>query len=148
MGALPATTNDLLNICLSTSCTDLNWGLESTYLRIVNDFAQGDAKGKESAEAMKKNLTLLYPQPSAWGHHTMLALTEHGQRLMKAFADPKIQAIAWKDHGLRTPGQGIRMDAQSAPVPGVATSIGASVTQPTVEANKLFINAVLGKQSP
>jgi tetrahydromethanopterin S-methyltransferase subunit B len=146
LGQLPKTTNDLLNICLSTGCTDLNVGLESTYLRIVRDFEQGDENAKKSAEAMKKNLALLYPQPAAWGHHTMIILTENGRRFLTALSDPEIQAIAWQDHGLRTPGQGIRMDAKSAPVPGVAVSIGAAVTQPTAEANKAFINAVLGKK--
>lgn len=146
LGQLPKTTSDLLNVCLSTGCTDLNFGLESTYLRIVHDFEEGDENAKKSAEAMKKNLTVLYTQPSAWGHHTMIVLTEGGRRLLTALSDPEIQTIAWTEHGLRTPGQGIRMDAKAAPVPGIATSIGASVTQPTAEANVAFIKAVLGKQ--
>lgn len=145
LGQLPKTTNDLLNVCLSTGCTDLNFGLESTYLRIVHDFADGDENSKKSAEAMKKNLTVLYPQPAAWGHHTMIVLTEGGRRFLNALSDPEIQTVAWTEHGLRTPGQGIRMDSKSAPVPGVATSIGAAVTQPTAEANKAFIKSVLGK---
>lgn len=146
LGQLPKTTNDLLNICLSTGCTDLNFGLESTYLRIVNDFAQGDENARKSAEAMKKNLAVVYTQPAAWGHHTMIVLTENGRRFLTALSDPEIQALAWSDHGLRTPGQSIRMDAKSAPVPGVATTIGAAVTQPTADANKAFIKSVLGKQ--
>jgi hypothetical protein len=146
LGQLPSTTNDLLNICLSTGCTDLNFGLESTYLRIVNDFAVGDENAKKSAEGMKKNLTVLYPQPAAWGHHTMIALTEGGRRFLSALADNEIQTIAWTQHGLRTPGQGIRMDSSSATVPGVASVIGAAVTQPTAEINTLFTRAVLGKQ--
>ena len=145
LGQLPKTTNDLLNVCLSTGCTDLNFGLESTYLRIVNDFENGDENSKKSAEAMKKNLAVLYPQPAAWGHHTMIVLTEGGRRFLNALSDPEIQAVAWAEHGLRTPGQGIRMDAKSAPVLRVATSISAAVTQPTAEANKAFIKSVLGK---
>jgi hypothetical protein len=144
-GQLPKTTNDLLNLCLSTGCSDLNFGLESTYLRIFGDFANGDAEAKKSAEAMKKNLTILYPEPAAWGHHTMIVLTENGRRLLKAMSDPEILAIAWKEHGLRTPGQGIRMDVKSTPVPGVAVTIGAGITQPTAENNTAFIKAVLGK---
>jgi hypothetical protein len=75
----------------------------------------------------------------------MIILTENGRRFLTALSDPEIQAIAWTDHGLRTPGQGIRMDTKSAPIPGVATSIGAAVTQPTSEANKAFIKGILGK---
>lgn len=44
----------------------------------------------------------LYPKPTVWSSHPLIVLTEGGRRLQQAFADPKIQQIAWEKYGFRS----------------------------------------------
>lgn len=51
---------------------------------------------------VKDNVAVLYPQPTVWSAHPLIALNEKGARLIEALKDPEIQKLAWKKHGFRT----------------------------------------------
>jgi hypothetical protein len=48
-----------------------------------------------------KALRIIYPRPTIWATHPMIAATEKGKRLLAALRDPVIQKIAWEKHGFR-----------------------------------------------
>jgi class 3 adenylate cyclase len=48
-----------------------------------------------------KSIRVIYPRPTIWATHPMIATTEKGERLLAALRDPIIQKIAWDKHGFR-----------------------------------------------
>jgi len=52
--------------------------------------------------AVKDQVAVLYPEPTVWSSHPLIALNEKGARLIEAMQDPEIQEIAWTKHGFRT----------------------------------------------
>ncbi|HEY3263422.1 MAG TPA: hypothetical protein VGJ95_24640 [Pseudonocardiaceae bacterium] len=45
---------------------------------------------------------MLYPEPTLYSDHPILALTADAGRLIDAMKDPDIQKIAWADYGFRS----------------------------------------------
>lgn len=62
-------------------------------------------------ESIREQLTqqtrVLYPEPTVWSSHPLLAISENGQILLEALQDEDIQRIAWRDHGFRSDIPGI-----------------------------------------
>lgn len=48
------------------------------------------------------DLRILYPEPTAWSSHPILALSGDAQKLITAMKDPDIQQLAWRKHGFRS----------------------------------------------
>ena len=53
-------------------------------------------------ETVKDQVAVLYPEPTVWSSHPLIALNENGAKLIEAMQDPEIQEIAWTKHGFRT----------------------------------------------
>ena len=53
-------------------------------------------------EKVGDNLCIIYPTPTVYSSHVMIALDDKGDYAIDALMDPVIQDIAWKDHGFRT----------------------------------------------
>jgi hypothetical protein len=49
--------------------------------------------------------TMLYPRPTVWSSHPVIALTARAKPLIVALQDPDFQKLAWEQHGFR-PGSG------------------------------------------
>ena len=99
---------------------------------------------KQFPDTMKiaaDSLRVLYPEPTVWSDHPIIALDEGGRRFLEAMRDPEIQEIAWREHGFRTAIPGIINDL------GVYTEVSIpDVVQamPLPAPNVLFdVNAVL-----
>lgn len=52
--------------------------------------------------AVKDQVVVLYPTPTVWSSHPLIALNEKGARFIEAMQDEEIQKIAWEKHGFRT----------------------------------------------
>lgn len=48
------------------------------------------------------NVSILYPSPTIYSDHPILALDAAGSRLVDAMSDPRIQALAWQKYGFRS----------------------------------------------
>lgn len=55
-----------------------------------------------NAEALMKNVVMLYPDPTVYSDHPVLALDKDAQRLIDALKDKEIQQLAWKKYGFRS----------------------------------------------
>ena len=53
---------------------------------------------------------MLYPIPTIWSSHVLIALDENGQKMITGLMDEEIQKLAWKRHGFRTETNGIGKD--------------------------------------
>ena len=60
------------------------------------------AENPEGYQQIRDDVVMLYPSPTVWSSHVMIALDEEGSQLLEALLDPKIQQIAWEKHGFRT----------------------------------------------
>lgn len=65
----------------------------------------------EKREAILSRLNMLYPRPTVWSSHPIMALTDDGNILLEALKDEDLQNIAWSEHGFRAgPALGIVND--------------------------------------
>jgi len=48
------------------------------------------------------DIRLIYPRPTAWSSHPMIALTPDGEQLLSAVQDVELRRIAWERHGYRS----------------------------------------------
>ena len=62
----------------------------------------------------------------------MIALTDTGRRLLEAMKTPEIQALAWREHGLRTERSAIDPDA-SAGFTGIPATVTSIIPSPSLE---------------
>jgi hypothetical protein len=75
------------------------------------------ANGANSANLLT-NLRMLYPDPTIYSDHPILALTPDAGRFIDAMKDPEIQTLAWKKFGFRSGTQvGLNNVADFANVP-------------------------------
>ena len=78
------------------------------------------------AMASRQNaVRTLYPRPTVWSAHPLIALTGNAKRLIAALKDPQIQSIAWRKHGFRS-ATGATNDPKIAGVPGIPATIDIS----------------------
>ena len=130
MGVMSVSSSDLFSLYLRNGISDrtITAGYENQMLELSKMEPEVWAKHKQ-------DLVILYPEPTVWSTHMLIALDEQGARLMEALKDPEIQAIAWKDHGFRTSvtGAGDAV-AEFKEVPGVAESIRKVMPAPGYDA--------------
>jgi hypothetical protein len=62
---------------------------------------------KSIAFPQLKDVVVLYPDPTAYSDHPILALNKNAQKFITAMKDPSIQQIAWKKYGFRSVQLGI-----------------------------------------
>ncbi len=79
---------------------------------------------------IRDNVRTLYPSPTVWSSHPMLALTEAGERLIQALRDPDVQRIGWEQHGFRTAVPGVENNPDVCSLPGIPASIDSVIQMP------------------
>ena len=90
-------------------------------------------------DRIRDDVVMLYPAPTVWSAHVMIALDENGQILLNAMQDEDIQEIAWKKHGFRTGNYGDIADSGAIPAEGVAASITQVAQVPSYDVMKVII---------
>lgn len=81
-------------------------------------------------EKAKKRVRVLYPEPTVWSEHPLIALNDKGKRLIEALKDKEIQDIAWKEYGFRTGIGGIFNNPGDLKVEGIPDTITKVVPMP------------------
>ena len=96
----------------------------------------------EHAPLIKQQIRILYPRPTVWSNHPMIALTPNGERLLQAMKDPEIQRIAWERHGFRSGMVGIQNDPKVLEVVGIPTRIENVMQMPRPSVMQKLLGAV------
>ena len=86
----------------------------------------------------------LYPRPTVWSAHPLIALTGNAKRLVTALKDPQIQDIAWRKHGFRS-ATGATNDPKAAGVAGIPATIDNIVQLPAPGVMQTIENKIKGK---
>jgi len=97
------------------------------YENQIIEFAMSDA---ELWSKVQDKVALIYPEPTVWSEHYLIALTDNGQRLLDALMDKDIQRIAWEKHGFRTGGTAYGIDAQTLKALGISEDINKVIPVP------------------
>lgn len=84
-----------------------------------NQLIEYSVEHPEYRDVLLQQINILYPCPTTWATHTMMALNPTGERLLEALKDPAIQKIAWERHGFRTGLLGVQSDPAVLQVVGV-----------------------------
>jgi hypothetical protein len=109
-----------------------------TYPLIVgyeNQLVEYAVDHEQQRELLRREITILYPRPTVWASHSLIALTPAGGRLLDALRDPELQGLAWSRHGFRSGLMGVQND------PSILQLVG--VSQTTVEAQPLPRGSVM-----
>lgn len=95
-----------------------------------NQLVEYSLTHKKALPLLKEKVRILYPVPTVWASHPFIALTEKGKKLLAALNDPKIQKLAWEQHGFRTGLMGVENDPSILDVAGLPRSIDAVMPTP------------------
>src|SRR5262249_30741866 len=66
-----------------------------------NQLLEFTVEHRELIEPVRKKLRILYPRPTVWASHPLIALDPSAKRLIAALREPDMQRIAWERHGFR-----------------------------------------------
>ncbi|MEU5942411.1 hypothetical protein ABZ807_25260 [Micromonospora sp. NPDC047548] len=96
------------------------------YAGYENQIIQQVVQSGDNSAALLKNVRVLYPDPTIYSDHPLLALDPAAGRFVDAMKDPKIQEIAWKRYGFRSAVQVGANDVADFPGIGLADQIRAA----------------------
>jgi hypothetical protein len=106
-----------------------------------NQLLEFAAEHREMIGPVRQKLRVLYPRPTVWASHPMIALDANGKRLIAAMRDPALQRIAWERHGFRGGLMGA-INAADLPVAGVPPTIDAVIQMPNLAVMTRVTDAV------
>lgn len=72
------------------------------YAGYENQLIQQVVSAGANSGSLLKNVRVLYPDPTIYSDHPILALNAGATRFIDAMKDPEIQTIAWKTYGFRS----------------------------------------------
>lgn len=101
-------------------------GYESQYIELARE-------NPEVWSAIGERISLIYPVPTVWSSHPMIALTEQGRALIEALRDERLRDIAWEVHGFRGGVADARNDPTRLGVKNVADEVTQVIQMPRPE---------------
>lgn len=82
---------------------------------------------------------MLYPEPTAWSSHPLIAISEKGKRLIEAMMDKEVQKIAWERHGFRS-GTGEKSDVKAFKIQGIPENLDKVISMPSSRVMNTLMN--------
>jgi hypothetical protein len=92
-------------------------------------------------QSVKDRVVILYPEPTVWSQHQVIALDDKAVPLIAAMQDPEIQRIAWERHGFR---MGVGATKSKAPMAltGIPESVSKVVPMPRYTVMRGIMNGL------
>lgn len=125
LGYMPHSSGDIFQSFLNTGMggRPIIVGYESQAI----EFLIANLKFKDF---INQKIRTLYPKPTVWSSHPLIALTGNGRHLLEALKDPDIQRLAWERHGFRSGLMGVQNDPSVLSLVGVAEEITSVIPMP------------------
>ncbi len=101
-----------------------------------NQLVEYSLMHKEHLDLLKDRVRILYPVPTVWASHPLIALNAKGKKLLAALKEQKIQNLAWEEHGFRSGLMGVENDPSVLEVVGLPKSIDAVMPMPSAAVMK------------
>jgi hypothetical protein len=99
-------------------------------------------------QQIAQQVRVIYPEPTVWATHPLVARTADGDRLLDALKDPDIQRLAWEKHGQRPGVPQFDIDLNAMPIPGILPKITSVTSMPSWETMNLILDAISGTLPP
>ncbi len=135
LGMLADGSNDLFANFISTGmgANPLIVNYESLLIEFTLQYPQ-------YRDVILAELRTIYPRPTVWSNHPLIALTPEGEQLMAALQDEEIQKIAWTEHGFRSGLVGITNDPSELQVGNIPDNIVDVLALPRPSVMERIIN--------
>lgn len=100
------------------------------YAGYESQILEASVQNPQGIKNAANELRILYPEPTVWSSHPILALDAGAQKLITAMKDPDLQQLAWRKHGFRSAVFGIANQASDFPVIAVPNQITQVIDLP------------------
>lgn len=136
IGYMNTSSADLFNqfLTLGVGSYPLIAGYESQLLEF-------SVQEPETYQKVKDEILILYPEPTVWSSHILIALNDQSERAIDALLDKKVQDLAWTDHGYRTIVAGSQEEGQFK-VPGLAPQVTQIMQMPSYRVMDYLVDGV------
>lgn len=98
-----------------------------------NQIIEFAAQNPEQWNTIGSKIRILYPVPTIWSSHILIAVKEQATELVKAMTDAEAQKIAWERHGFRSGVTGVVNDPKSVKVTGITEKTDMVMPMPRAE---------------
>jgi hypothetical protein len=135
MGYMEGSSADLFKQFLNTGV-----GANPMIVGYENQMIEYSLEHSDQINLLQQSVRVIYPQPTMWSGHPLIALTPNGQKLLEAMKDREIQRLAWERHGFRSGLLGVENEMKGLRVGGIPPRIESVVPMP----NSATMQKVLG----
>lgn len=125
LGFLPRGSGDLFSDYITTGM-----GAYPLIVNYENLLIEFTLQNPANRDEILNRLRIIYPRPTVWANHPLIALTPNGEKLMEALKDEEIQKIAWEEHGFRSGLIGITNDTGVLQIISIPATIDAVIPLP------------------
>jgi hypothetical protein len=113
-----------------------------------NQLIEFALENENTIDFLTQKVRTLYPIPTVWSRHPVIALTENGRRLIDALNSEPLQQVAWRRHGFRSGRMGVVNNPAELPVSGIPTEITAVMPMPGADVMQRIIAALRSEARP
>jgi hypothetical protein len=107
-----------------------------------NQLVEFSLENEKYIDYLREKIRTLYPEPTLWSSHPIIALTPKGKRLIEAMKDEDIQKIVWESHGFRSGFMEVENDPSVLKVAGIPKEITAVIPLPDAEVMQQIIETL------
>jgi hypothetical protein len=125
MGYMEGSSADLFKQFLNTGV-----GANPMIVGYENQMIEYSLEHSDQIALLQQSVRVIYPQPTMWSGHPLIALTPNGQKLLDALKDREIQRLAWERHGFRSGLLGVENEMRGLRVGGIPPRIESVVPMP------------------
>lgn len=104
-----------------------------------NQILEFAVKHPEVWEKLGDDLCIIYPTPTVYSSHVMIALDPKGEEAIEALLAPEIQDIAWKSHGFRTGISASQTETDIFGVNGVLSQVTGVMPMPDFKTMDIIV---------
>jgi hypothetical protein len=95
-----------------------------------NQIVEFSLQNPQAWPKVKDRMRILYPVPTVWSSHPLIAQTPAAGRLIEALKDPELQRLAWEKHGFRTGLLGVQNDPGILAIEGIPAEVTKIIAMP------------------
>lgn len=106
-------------------------------------------QNEASLEQVRGEIRILYPRPTVWSSHPLIALNTTGEKLLTALQDEEIELLGWERHGFRSSLFGVQDATEVLEISGVPSTIHPVMPLPRAAVMERIVTALnLGSLDP
>jgi hypothetical protein len=137
MGYMEASSGDIFENFLKQGM-----GARPIIVGYENQMVEFLTENAAYADLIRQKIRVIYPEPTVFSSHPLIALTDRCTRLSEALTDPELQTIAWAEHGFRTGLIEVQNDPAAITVATLPLTVDLVVPMPSAGVMERIIEAV------